>query len=163
MGNQRAGRPLVILLLIAAVGSCGDDQGPLLEQKPFEGIREFDLECRLIGGDSTDFEPRPVGLVDTVIVPPIGYPPQNYSLVSACPNPAMGTTIIHFNLPQSDFVWLLVYDRTNSPPIDTLFARLGPAGSHAVVWSNPGARGVFRVEMSTQSGFRSHGDVEFLP
>ena len=161
--NYQTGGLLVSLVLIAVILSCGDDQGPQVKQEPFTGIREFDLDCRLLGGDSTDFEPRPISMVDTTTVPPTVYPPQNYSLVSACPNPCDGQTVIHFNIPQADSVWLLVYDRTNSPPIDTLYARRGWAGAYGIIWSNPGAQGVFRVEMNTQSGFRSHGDVEFTP
>jgi hypothetical protein len=161
--SRRTGGLLVGLVLGIAILSCGDDQGPQPAQEPFEGIREFDWECRLLGGDSTDFEPRPISITDTTTVPPTVYPPQNYSLVSACPNPTVGSTTIHFNIPQTDSVWLFVYDRTNAPPIDTLYARRWLAGAYSIFWSNPGAQGVFRVEMNTQSGFKSHGDVEFMP
>jgi hypothetical protein len=159
----RAARPFIALLLLGAVYSCGDDQRPQLEQKPFVGIREFDVDCNLLGGDSTDFEPRPTSIIDTSVVPPVVYPPQNYSLVCACPNPAAGTTTVGFNIPQPDSVWLFVYDRTNAPPIDTLYARRSQVGSYRITWFNPGARGIFRVEMNTLSGFQSHGDVQFTP
>jgi hypothetical protein len=150
-------------LLLGAIYSCGDDQEPAVEQRPFEGIREFDSNCHFLGGDSTDFQPQPIVRTDTTVVPPVVYPPQNYSLASACPNPAVMSTVVHFCIPQSDSVWLFVYDRTNSPPIDTLYARRSPTGVYGIIWSNPGARGIVRVEMNTQSGFKSHGDVEFLP
>jgi hypothetical protein len=147
-----------------AVLSCGDNQKPQLDQRPFEGIREFDVDCNLVGGDTTDFEPRPMASFDSTVVPPVVHLPRNYSLVAACPNPTQGpTTSIEFVMPQPDSVWLFVYDRTNSPPIDTLYARRSPAGTHRIIWSRPGASGILRVEMNTESGFRSHGDVLFTP
>ena len=140
----------VVILGIVNVTSCGDSQGPPPEQLPFEGIREFDEYCSPVGGDTTDFVPRPsVG---------------NYSLEDVCPNPTQGPTAnITFQVPQPDSIWLFVYDRTNAPPSDTLYAGRIPAGRHRFTWHNPGAEGIFRVEMNTKSGFRSHGDVQFMP
>jgi hypothetical protein len=163
----KRGRPIAaaIITLSLVVGtSCDDHQSPQLDQRPFEGIREFDEFCRSIGGDTTDFVPRPIASVDTTVVPPVVGPPQNYSLVAACPNPTLGpTTVVQFVISQRDSVWLLVYDRTNSPPIDTLYARNSPPGAYGITWYNPGGDGILRVEMNTASGFRSHGDVLFTP
>src|SRR5262245_50337808 len=164
MRVRRTLRCVVITATLVAASSCDENPGPPPEQRPFEGIREFDEDCVSIGGDTTDFMPRPIVLVDTTVVPPyVGFS-RNYSLVAACPNPTRtSTTLIEFVMPQPDSVWLLVYDRTNSPPIDTLYARSSPAGTHKIMWYNPSANGIFRVEMSTRSGFRSHGDVQFTP
>ena len=146
----RAAGLVVAILGTVNATSCGDSQGPPSEQLPFEGIREFDEYCNPVGGDTTDFVPRPSG--------------GNYSLDAACPNPTQGpTTIIAFQIPQPDSVWLFVYDRTNAPPSDTLYAGRLPAGRHRFTWHKPGAEGIFRVEMNTRSGFQSHGDVQFRP
>lgn len=150
---------VAVPLGIMAVLACGDNQGPPVQHLPFEGIRQFDENCVSIGGDTTDFIPRPRYPSDSTVA----IPPQNYSLVAACPNPTQfSSTRIEFQIPQPDSVWLFVYDRTNSPPIDTLYAHNAPAGNHLIAWYNPGAEGIFRVEMRTRSGFRSHGDVQFI-
>jgi hypothetical protein len=156
-----AGGVAVAALAMVAWLSCGDDQGPRSERRSFEGIREFDWNCNPIGGDTTDFMPRPLGDIDTTVAPPIVGPPLNYSLIAACPNPTQGSTTLRFQIPQADSVWLFVYDFTNSPPIETVYARRGPTGVYAIRWLNLNAPGVFRVEMNAGNGFRSHGDVQF--
>ena len=154
-------RTLIASVGLIALTSCDDTQSPRLEQRPFEGILRFDERCQVIGGDSTDFWPRPS------CVPPDSSifcgGPANYSLEGACPNPAGTATWIRFQIPAPDSVWVLVYDRTNAPPIDTLYAQRMPTGTHGFRWRNARGPGIFRVEMRTQSGFRSHGDVEFTP
>lgn len=144
--------------------SCEDGHRPL-EQLPFEGILQFDDLCRVVGGDTTDFYPRPQGSIDTTVTPPLVRPPENYSFIGACPNPTQGPTVsIKFQIPQPDSVWILVYDRTNSAPLDTFWAVRCPfAGVYAKYEHNPGRSGIFRFEMHTQSGFRSYGDVLFSP
>jgi len=138
------------ILATLALQSCEDDMQPPVEHLPFAGILAFDEICTPAGGDTSDFLPRPSG--------------ANYSLVAACPNPAVrASTRIVFNIPQPDSVWLLIYDRTNSPPIDTLYASRALPGSHRILWSRPGTVGILRVEMDTASGFHSYGDVEFTP
>jgi hypothetical protein len=160
--NRRARLGIAtISALVAGLIACEDNQTPPKPQ-PFEGILEFDIRCDVLGGDTTDFYPRP--LADTTVAPPFEGPPVNYSLIGACPNPNRGMTWIEFQVPRPDSVWLLVYDRTNSPPIDTLWAARCPsAGVYSQIWSNPGRSGILRVEMHTESGFRSHGDVLFTP
>jgi hypothetical protein len=152
------------LVLVASLIACEDDQKPP-EQRPFEGILEFDDLCRVVRGDTTDFYPRPRGSVDTTVTPPVAGPPENYSLIGACPNPTQGPTVdIKFQIPQPDSVWLFVYDRTNSAPVDTLWAGRCPfAGVYSKAWYKPGQGGILRVEMHTRSGFTSHGDVLFSP
>ena len=71
-----------------------------MPQEEFEGILEFDLDCRIVGGDTTDFFPRPNLPPDGIIAPP-----KNYSLMSACPNPTDDLTIVHFQISQPDSVW----------------------------------------------------------
>lgn len=163
MCGRHAGWQLLAVGLLAGV-SCEGSQNPPQEHRAFEGIRLFDENCVPSGGDTTDFMPQPVIDIDTTSVPPHANLPRNYSLAAACPNPALhSATEIEFMLPRNDYVQLLIYDRTNSPPIDTLYARMSPAGRHVILWARPGTDAVLRVEMTTGSGFRSHGDVQFVP
>lgn len=144
-----AGSAVVTLVIVTAT-SCDNHETSPPAQLPFEGIREFDEFCNPVGGDTTDFMPQPLG--------------GNYSLEGVCPNPTRGPTAnITFQIPQPDSVWLFVYERTNTPPSDTLYSgRLSP-GRHRFTWNNPNVGGLFRVEMNTKSGFRSYGDVQFTP
>ena len=154
--------PLLIVscsMGMAVLLACDDVKHPPTP-RPFEGILRFDERCQIVGGDSTDFWPRPSD-VDTCGIFVCG--PANHSLEGACPNPAQGATWIHFQISETDSVWILVYDRTNSPPIDTLWAQRTPRGSLSFRWNSPGAPGIYRVQMQTETGFRSHGDVEFTP
>lgn len=147
--SHAVGLAVATLVTVHAV-SCDNNEAPLREQLPFEGIRELDEFCNSVGGDTTDFVPRPSG--------------SNYSLEGTCPNPTQGSTAnITFQIPQPDSIWLFVYERTNTPPSDTLYAGLLPAGRHRYTWHNSSVGGIFRVEMNTKSGFRSYGDVQFTP
>ena len=149
---------LVLTLgFMLVIQGCSEDDSvkPALKEE-FTGILKFDENCNIIGGDATDFIPRPDLPSGGVIAPP-----TNYSLVSACPNPADGLTIVHFQTSEPDSIWFLVYDRTNSAPMDTLRAGTYFAGAHGFQWSSDGETGIFRIEMRSSSGFTSYGDVEF--
>ena len=139
----------LIVVLVSQAACGGDNPAGTRDAENFEGILEMDLLCRIIGGDTTDFQPRPEGQ------------PPNYSLVGACPNPTNGTTTIMFQLPQQDSVWILVYDRPSGGPIDTLFNSAAAPGSWSIIWTNNGPDGIYRVVMRTASGFQSYGDVQF--
>ncbi len=139
----------LIVVLVSQAACGGDNPAGTRDAENFEGILEMDLLCRIIGGDTTDFQPRPEGQ------------PPNYSLVGACPNPTNGTTTIKFQLPQQDSVWILVYDGLGRPPIDTLYNQLSAAGSFGIIWTFDVHDGIYRVVMRTASGFESYGDLQF--
>jgi hypothetical protein len=135
--------------------SACDDESSVAPKKSgvFEGILAVELpDCHIVGGDTTDFQPRPESQ-DMM--------PTNYSLIYACPNPTIGETWIVFQIPQQDSVWLFVYDKPGRMPIDTLYAASGPAGVYTINFENQGPLGIYRVMMHTASGFESYGDVEF--
>ncbi len=137
------------IVLCLQVWSCEEDTVEPETNKSFEGILEVDVLCNIVGGDTTDFLPRPqTG-------------PANYSLKYACPNPAQGkTTGIHWQIPQPDSVWILAYDRPGGPPVDTLYNRSSSAGSFVKSWTYDGPAGIYRIRMFTGSGFSSYGDVQ---
>jgi len=145
---------LVISSLILTYSACGDES-PVNTKKPevFAGILVVELpDCHIVGGDTTDFQPRPESH-DML--------PTNYSLKYACPNPTIGGTSVYFQIPQQDSVWLFVYDRPGGMPIDTLYAASGRAGAYSVDFENKGPLGIYRVVMHAAGGFESYGDVEF--
>ena len=145
---------LIISSLILLYSACGDES-PVNIKKPevFAGILVVELpDCHIVGGDTTDFQPRPESH-DML--------PTNYSLKYACPNPTIGGTWVYFQIPQQDSVWLFVYDKPGGMPIDTLYAALGPAGAYSVDFENKGSLGIYRVVMHAAGGFESYGDVEF--
>jgi hypothetical protein len=140
-------RRIILVCSIAAwLAACSEDATRPTPPQPFSGILVTNTQCQIVGGDATDFQPRPT--------------PGGYSLI-ACPNPTDKNTWVRFQLPQPDSVWLFVFDRPGSPPIDTLLNQPEPAGSHAILWSHDGPDGVYRVVMGTAIGFESYGDVQF--
>lgn len=145
---------LLAALLIFLYSACGDES-PVNTKKAevFEGILVVELpDCHIVGGDTTDFQPRPESHEML---------PTNYSLIYACPNPTIGGTRIYFQVPRQDSVWMFVYDKPGGAPIDTLYAALGHAGAYSVNFENRGPLGIYRVMMYAASGFKSYGDVEF--
>jgi len=158
----------ILLLFIggcAFVGSCTDDAsrpGKDQGEGAFRGILRMDQNCKITGGDTMDFLPRPEGFIDTTVVPPVVGPPTNYSLIGACPNPAMLGTDIHWQIPQPDSVWILAFDAAHAQPIDTLYNRSGRTGSYWVQWV-PAHPGFYRIRMFTATGFKSYGDVLIEP
>jgi len=160
---ERIRRRIMAVAIATSLGfvGCADDpEGPGDRSDQFEGILETDFNCNIIGGDTTDFLPRPEGDIDTTVVPPVIGGPTNYSLAYACPNPnTVGwTTFIHWQIPQTDSVWIFLFDEPGAEPVDTLYNRRAPAGSFAIIWQ-PDAPGIFRIRMYTESGFTSYGDV----
>jgi len=158
-------RRLSVLLafVLAALFSCdGSDRGaPMLEK--FEGILQTDANCKILGGDTSDFLPRPEpASLDTAVSPPILGPPGNNSLIGACPNPAETSTTISCQLAEQDSMWIFAYDEPGAPPVDTVVT-LGNAnaGYYRLAWSAPAGPGIYRVRMFTKGGFQSYGDVEF--
>ena len=62
-----------------------------------------------------------------------------------------------------DSVWVLVYDKPNTPAVDTLFSKgNAKVGAYTVMWEAPRGPGIYRIKMFTSSGFHSYGDVEFI-
>ena len=142
---------LVLLAIVFCLQawSCEEDTVKPKKSELFEGILEVDVLCNIVGGDTTDFLPRPQA------------GPANYSLKHACPNPALGkTTGIHWQIPQPDSVWILAYDRPGGPPVDTLYNQRSLAGSYVKYWTYNGPAGIYRIRMFTGSGFSSYGDVQ---
>ncbi len=150
-----------ITVIACLFAGCDDSSQPPTDER-FEGILRTDNVCTILGGDTTDFLPRPEGFIDTVSVPPIVGPPENFSLIGACPNPTDNGTEIHFQLSERDSVWILAYDRPGGAPVDTIFnSGDNPIGVYTVFWANPNGPGIYRIVMRTATGFRSYGDVEF--
>jgi hypothetical protein len=153
---------LAAVLLLAALIACSDRSTEPEEQTPrFEGILEMDWHCNTVGGDTTDFQPRPEGRIDTTVVPPIVGQPTNYSLMYACPNPAQRHTSITWQIPETDSVWIVAYSQPDRPPIDTLYSSRGFIGTYTIEWDFDGPPGIYRVVMHTASGFSSYGDILF--
>ena len=143
---------LVVIATELLAWSCGEDSTKPEEKKQvFEGILETDAFCNIIGGDTTDFQPR-AGPGE----------PEIMSLKYACPNPAVGrTTTIYWAIPTVDSVWILAFDRPGGLPVDTIYNRTDTPGVHSKEWSYDGPAGIYRVVMHTESGFTSYGDIKF--
>ena len=140
---------LLILVFGLHAFSCEKDAVEPEQDKSFKGILEVDVLCNVIGGDTTDFLPRPESGA------------ASYSLMYACPNPASGkATTIHLQIPQPDSVWILAYDRPGGPPVDTVWSFSWLAGSYSNYWKYDGPSGIYRIKMFTRSGFTSYGDVQ---
>lgn len=144
---------VVLVLAVSLSLSCSDDD-PVEPQEVFSGILEVDELGNIVGGDTTDFQPRPLSA---------GGVPSNYSLIFAFPNPVTSgdVTRVRFQIPVADSVTLRFYDRPGAPPMGTLYQLQAPPGVHDIQWTGSGFEGIYRVEMITESGFRSFGDVEF--
>jgi hypothetical protein len=147
---------LIICLTIGFILlSCKKDEPTQTSQETFSGIMVTDAGCIIVGGDTTDFLPRPTG-------GGIGSIPTNYSLIMACPNPVVGdTTSIRFQIPVSDSVLIQAFPRPNAASVAVILNQRLPAGVFMVRWGFNGPNGVYRVRMSTERGFTSYGDVEF--
>jgi hypothetical protein len=112
-----------------------------------------DATGTILGGDTTDFLPRPLSN---------GLLPANFSFIGAYPNPVDGNSVnLRYQLPQADTVLIRIYDGPNRPPVDTLSNDIRAAGSHLILWTWSGPRGILRAVMTTSTGFRSYGDIEF--
>ena len=143
-----------VMVIISCIG-CRKDEPTQPAQELFFGILITDANCAIVGGDTTDFLPRPTGGGGGTL-------PTNYSLIKACPNPVIGdTTTIYFQIPVADSVVIRAFATTNAPPLATIVSERLPAGRFQVRWGFNGVNGVYRVQMSTGSGFTSYGDVEF--
>ncbi len=145
-------KPLAFKVSIAAIAlalfaACGDEGSTMPKKERFEGILVVDLGCNVVGGDTTDFLPRPTA--------------DNYSLVYACPNPTDWLTRVLFHIPEQDSVWIFVFAEPGAPPMDTLLHKVMRPGFYSVDWTNDGPFGIYRVEMHTGTGFESFGDVLF--
>ncbi len=145
-------RFLTIAFLLTPAG-CKEDQISPPPPELFAGILMTDANGTVLGGDTTDFQPRPLSN---------GQLPANYSFICAYPNPADGDVVnLRFQLPQTDTVLIRVYDSPNHPAIDTLWDGVRPPGSHLLQWNWSGPKGILRAEMTTSTGFRSYGDIQF--
>ena len=143
---------LTIVILLALVG-CKDDGSSPPPPESFSGILMTDATGTILGGDTTDFQPRPLSN---------GHLPTNYSFICAYPNPVDGNSVyLRYQLPQPDTVLIRVYDGPNRPPVDTLSNDIRPAGSFLILWTWSGPKGILRAEMTTPTGFRSYGDIQF--
>jgi hypothetical protein len=132
--------------------SCNEDTTKPAEVQQFQGILETDVQCNILGGDTTDFQPRPAP-----------GEPDIYSLKYACPNPAQGkSTSIHWTVVAVDSVWILAFDTPGGSPVDTLHNGVVPPGNHIKHWSYDGPAGIYRIMMFTRSGFTSYGDVQLV-
>ena len=142
-------------LVLVAIAGCERGQGTAPETEVFSGILLTDANMNVIGGDATDFQPRP-------LVGP-GNEPLNDALYPAFPNPSEDDRIIlMYQLTQPDSVSIFLFAQPNSPPIDTLvnwFHR--QKAVYAVIAEDSGLSGVLRVTMETGRGFRSFGDIQF--
>lgn len=146
---------IVCAVVLAVWFGCSDEStGPKCDEK-FAGILEVDFEGNILGGDTTDFQPRPQWDPQTLTV-------LNHSLIYAYPNPVEGyVTIIKFQVPQRDSVWIFLYDRPCRGPIDTICSRMCNKGVYEYSVLHHYVPGIYRVKMYTASGFRSYGDIEF--
>jgi hypothetical protein len=149
---------IVCIAITVFVAGCKNDEPTQPAHEGFAGIMTTDTGCTVIEGDTTDFLPRPITTA--------GFPhtPLNYSLIKACPNPVVGDSIyIEFQLPVADSVLLVAFATTNAAPVATIHNSNGPlpAGVYRVLWGFGGPRGIYRVRMTTGSGFSAYGDVEF--
>ena len=150
-----------IAVVACLLAGCDDSSQPPVAEK-FEGILRMDNVCTILGGDTSDFMPRPEGFIDTTVVPPMVGPPDNFSLIGACPNPTDRYTEVHFQISERDSVWILAYDHPGGTPVDTIFNRGdNPVGSYTHVWQSPNGPGIYRIVMRSATGFRSYGDVQF--
>ena len=142
----------VVLVVIAG---CDRGQGTAPDPDIFSGILLTDANMKILGGDATDFQPRP-------LVGP-GNEPLNDALYPAFPNPSEDDRIIlMFQLTQPDSVTILLFAHPNSAPIDTLANWFHHQKAvYAIIVEDPGLLGVLRVTMETGRGFRSFGDIQF--
>jgi len=145
---------LLLGLTVSVFLSC-EEPTPTRTGPPsqFEGILETDAICTVIGGDTTDWRPRPRSEMNVVV---------ESGVLPACPNPAVATTTLSFALADTDSVWILAYDRPGAAPVDTIVNSGGRRpGAYLLAWSNPGGPGIYRVRFFSARGLRAYGDVEF--
>jgi hypothetical protein len=163
MRFRRAHLSGLVLAALGALASCEDStEKPVVVTEKFEGILQTDEDCNILGGDTTDFLPRPEPSdIDTTVFPPHIGPVKNTALAYTCPNPAEQWTTTYFQMSEPDSVWVFVYKEPSGAPVDTLINRYGFAGGYLVTWPMPQGPGIYRIKMFTASGFHSYGDVEF--
>jgi len=142
---------LVLLLAIVSLQSCYKEPTSISEKK-IEGILLTDENGNILGGDVTDFQPRPKQ--DSL------GKPSNFSFDRAYPNPTSDNFItLKFQLPVSDSITFRMYSQSNELLV---FSKIRyTAGVHTRQWGNPYSKGIYRIEMSNSNGFSSYGDVEF--
>jgi len=80
------------------------------------------------------FKPTPVERYETTNTP------KNYRLLQNYPNPFNPSTTIEFQLPQSSFVTLAVYN-VRGQLIRTIVKQKMPAGSHSIIWDGKNESG----------------------
>ncbi len=143
----------VILIVILGV-ACSENSSTESKEESFSGILMTDEEGNILGGDTTDFQPRPINGNNGA--------PLNYSLVCAYPNPVLNDTVtIKFQVPQPDSIIIKLYDKPNSGHVEILLNTSKWTGIHQIRWINTLNNGIYRVTMNTDSGFYSYGDIEF--
>ena len=66
--------------------------------------------------------------------------PKEFSLVQNYPNPFNPTTIIHYALPRSSFINLIIYDLLGRE-VRILVNQIQKAGEHSIIWDGNNAAG----------------------
>jgi len=114
---------------------------------------EVDLEVSVIlEGTGLIYETNAFSALDVNVKAMI---PDDYYLAQNYPNPFNSTTRIDFGMPETGDMSIRLYDITGRL-VEELVNSTVIAGNHTLVWdANTAPAGIYMVQMSTESGFKS--------
>ena len=103
-------------------------------------------------GSGLVYETDGLLILDLTTTPVI---PDEYYLAQAYPNPFNSTTRIDFGIPETGDMSIRLYDITGRL-VEELVNSTVIAGNHTLVWdASTAPAGIYMVQMSTESGFKS--------
>jgi hypothetical protein len=112
-----------------------------------------DLEASLVhNGTGLVYETNAFTVLDVNVAVAI---PEDYYLSQNYPNPFNSTTRIDFGMPETGDVSVRLYDVTGRLVTELVNSAVN-AGNHTLVWdANSSPAGIYMLQMSTESGFKS--------
>jgi hypothetical protein len=148
----------LFLCVSLTFAACSDTTETPAEDLTYQSILQTDTSGRVLGGDNSDFQPR-AGQDSTGRL--------THAFI-AYPNATTENFItLRYQLPRTDTVTFAMIrpgvgrEIVQQQTIPIALPDTSRGRSFNLQWNNPNARGFYRIEMRTRSGFFSFGDVQF--